>query len=44
MNLNADNKNDNMVVTPWEVSGEIDYAKLIERFGTQPLTQELKRG
>jgi tryptophanyl-tRNA synthetase len=31
-----------MVVTPWEVSGEIDYDKLIERFGTQRLTQELK--
>ena len=31
-----------MVVTPWQVSGEIDYDKLIERFGTQRLTPELK--
>ena len=40
--MSTDNKNGNMVVTPWEVSGEIDYNKLIERFGTQPLTQDLK--
>jgi tryptophanyl-tRNA synthetase len=33
--------NEEMVVTPWEVSGEIDYAKLIEEFGTQPLSKEL---
>ena len=26
------------VVTPWEVSGKIDYKKLIKEFGTQPLT------
>ncbi len=30
-----------MIVTPWEVSGEIDYSKLIEEFGTQPLNEEL---
>ena len=30
-----------MVVTPWEVSGRIDYEKLIQRFGTQPITEEL---
>lgn len=30
-----------MIVTPWEVSGEIDYSKLIEQFGTQPLTDSL---
>ena len=30
-----------MVVTPWEVSGKIDYDKLIRQFGTQPLTDEL---
>ena len=40
--MSADNKNGNMVVTPWEVKGDIDYNKLIERFGTQPLTEELK--
>jgi tryptophanyl-tRNA synthetase len=30
-----------MVVTPWTVVGEIDYNKLIERFGTKPVTPEL---
>jgi len=30
-----------MIVTPWEVSGKIDYNKLIQQFGTQPLTEEL---
>lgn len=31
-------------VTPWEVTGElekIDYSKLIEEFGTEPLTEKL---
>ena len=40
--MSADNKNDNMVVTPWEVKGDIDYGTLVQRFGTQPLTEELK--
>ncbi len=35
------NKEEEMVVTPWEVSGKIDYDKLIRQFGTQPLTDEL---
>jgi len=30
-----------MVVTPWEVRGEIDYDKLIEQFGVQPMTPGL---
>jgi tryptophanyl-tRNA synthetase len=30
-----------MIVTPWEVSGEIDYSKLMEQFGTHPLTDSL---
>ena len=30
-----------MVVTPWEVSGEIDYDKLIEQFGVQPMTPSI---
>jgi tryptophanyl-tRNA synthetase len=30
-----------MVVTPWEVAGKIDYDKLIREFGTQPLTPEI---
>ncbi len=35
------NKENDMVVTAWEVSGEIDYNKLVERFGTESLTQSL---
>jgi len=35
------NEEEEMVVTPWEVSGKIDYEKLIRQFGTQPLTEEL---
>ncbi len=34
---------DKMVVTPWEVSGNIDYERLIKEFGTQPLTDALVR-
>ena len=30
-----------MVVTPWEVRGKVDYERLIKEFGTQPLTDEL---
>ncbi|MBU0615073.1 MAG: tryptophan--tRNA ligase [Nanoarchaeota archaeon] len=31
-------------VTPWEVSGDIDYNKLIKEFGTEPLSEKtLKR-
>jgi tryptophanyl-tRNA synthetase len=33
--------NEEMIVTPWEVSGRIDYDKLIREFGTQPLTPEI---
>lgn len=29
------------IVTPWEVSGELDYEKLIKKFGTSPLTEDL---
>ena len=35
-----ENKNE-MVVTPWEVRGKIDYERLIREFGTQPVTEEL---
>jgi tryptophanyl-tRNA synthetase len=28
-------------VTPWEVEGDINYGKLIEKFGTQPITPRL---
>ena len=31
-----------MVVTPWEVSGDIDYDRLMEQFGVQPMTKEIE--
>ncbi len=34
-------KREGMVVTPWKVAGEVDYDKLIEQFGTQPITESL---
>jgi len=37
------NEEEEMVVTPWEVSGKIDYARLIKEFGTQPLTDKLTK-
>ena len=33
--------NEEMIVTPWKVTGKMDYDKLIVQFGTQPLTDEL---
>ncbi len=27
-------------ITPWEVQGEVDYEKLIQQFGTEPITHE----
>ncbi len=38
--MTDENKNE-MVVTPWEVRGKVDYERLIREFGTQPLTDEL---
>lgn len=32
---------DDFVVTPWHVQGEIDYERLVERFGTEKISQEL---
>lgn len=32
---------DKFEVTPWNVSGVVDYEKLIKDFGTQPLTDDL---
>jgi len=34
---------DEMVVTAFEVSGSIDYTKLIEKFGSKPLTPYILR-
>lgn len=33
---------ENFVVTPWEVSGKIDYNRLVKQFGTTLITQQLK--
>jgi len=30
-----------MIVTPWEVRGEIDYDRLIQEFGTEKITDQL---
>ena len=32
---------DDFVVTPWHVEGDIDYNKLIKKFGTQKITPDL---
>lgn len=32
---------DKFKVTPWEVSGKVDYQKLVKQFGTEPLTSTL---
>ena len=32
-----------MKVTPWEVSGNIDYDKLIKQFGTKPLPEAIRK-
>ena len=32
---------DDFIVTPWHVQGEIDYDKLIKRFGTQKISDQL---
>jgi len=37
----AGEERNEMVVTPWEVRGKVDYERLIREFGTQPLTSEL---
>lgn len=31
------------VVTPWEVSGQVDYERLIREFGTQPISGQLSK-
>ena len=33
--------NDSFTVTPWDVKGKVDYSKLIEQFGTEPITNNL---
>ncbi|MBS3816126.1 MAG: tryptophan--tRNA ligase [Candidatus Thermoplasmatota archaeon] len=36
-----DRSEDEFTVTPWEVEGDIDYEKLIEKFGTESVDEEL---
>lgn len=36
-----DSTENEMIVTPWEVRGKVDYERLIREFGTQPLTADL---
>lgn len=31
-----------MKITPWEVTGDIDYDKLIDQFGVQPMTRDIE--
>ena len=37
----SETNNEEMVVTPWQVTGRVDYDKLVKDFGTQPLTGEI---
>jgi len=38
--LEGEERNE-MLVTPWEVRGKVDYERLIKEFGTQPITPTL---
>jgi len=40
MSEEKNKKSKEMVVTPWEVSGVIDYRKLVKKFGTTLLTEK----
>ena len=33
---------DDFVVTPWKVEGIVDYDRLIEQFGTERITKQLR--
>ena len=41
VDVNKENEEENKV-TPWEVKGKVKYDKLVEEFGTQLITDELK--
>lgn len=34
---------DNFKVTPWEVTGKVDYEKLIQQFGTQKISESIMK-
>ena len=38
---NQNNIDNNFTVTPWEVDGNVDYNKLIKKFGTFAITNEI---
>jgi tryptophanyl-tRNA synthetase len=40
-NVTSSTSSSGFKVTPWEVEGDINYGKLIEKFGTQPITPKL---
>jgi tryptophanyl-tRNA synthetase len=37
----SDEKKEEMVVTPWDVSGDLDYDRLIKQFGVQRMTPSI---
>jgi len=37
----SEEKKEEMVVTPWDVSGDLDYDRMIEKFGVQPMTASI---
>ena len=41
MDVNSSSKEMEFTVTPWSVEGDVDYDKLIERFGTSRISQEI---
>ncbi|KKK49340.1 hypothetical protein LCGC14_3136040, partial [marine sediment metagenome] len=41
--VNENSTEENMVVTPWEVRGFVDYDKLIKKFGTKPFDENLQQ-
>jgi len=38
---NAEENNNEMVVTPWEVKGKVDYQRLIKEFGSIDPSQKV---
>lgn len=40
-NKKSEEEKKDFVVTPWDVSGTLDYNKLVEKFGTQLIDQKL---
>ncbi|HEY7228476.1 MAG TPA: tryptophan--tRNA ligase [Nitrososphaeraceae archaeon] len=41
MSNSFEDDSDNFEVTPWKVEGSVDYARLIKKFGTQEITDEI---